>query len=60
MPSRVRCIDPSGWPESLTLGRVYEVIPDEDGEAAGMIRIVDDSGEDYLHEAGLFEAADDA
>jgi hypothetical protein len=39
--------------DDLTIGRLYEVIGDVD--AHGMIRIIDDSGEDYLYPAKLFE-----
>lgn len=37
----------------LTLGRLYEAIEPED--AKGMVRIVDDSGEDYPYPAKLFD-----
>lgn len=39
---------------SLTPRQVYEVLPDP-AEVNGMIRIIDDWGEDYLFEAELFE-----
>ncbi|WP_411727340.1 hypothetical protein [Methyloglobulus sp.] len=39
--------------DDLTIGRLYEVIGDVD--AHGMIRIIDDTGEDYLYPAKLFE-----
>jgi hypothetical protein len=39
--------------DDLTLGRLYEVIGDVD--AHEMLRIIDDSGEDYLYPAKLFE-----
>lgn len=38
----------------LTLGRLYEVI--EGTDEHGMIRIIDDSGEDYLYPIQLFES----
>lgn len=40
---------------SLTNGKVYEVI----GEESGFIRIVDDSGEDYLYDPDSFEIVED-
>jgi len=40
--------------EDLTDGRVYEVISVE----RGLYRILDDSGEDYLYGAGIFEAVE--
>jgi hypothetical protein len=35
--------------------KVYEVWPDPDAEAHGQIRVVDDSGEDYLFPAEYFQ-----
>ena len=40
--------------EDLTLSKVYHVLPDPKGEAEGYIRIVDESGEDYLYPADRF------
>ncbi|MDP2171083.1 MAG: hypothetical protein Q8J96_11745, partial [Rhodocyclaceae bacterium] len=40
--------------DDLTLGRVYEVMASVDSH--GMIRVIDDSGEDYLYPDDLFEA----
>ena len=40
----------------LTLGRLYELLAAADSH--GMIRVVDDSGEDYLYPADLFEAVE--
>lgn len=50
----VMCINNEGYPLDLTVHKVYKVMPDTDGEEVGMIRIVDDSGEDYLHSASRF------
>ena len=44
----VMCINNKAYPVSLTLHKVYKVIPDARGEKLGDIRIVDDSEEDYL------------
>jgi hypothetical protein len=38
----------------ITPRRVYEVLPDVHAENAGMMGIVDDSGEDYLYSASFF------
>jgi hypothetical protein len=48
------CVANEGNEVSLTLRRVYKVIPDEKGEKRKMIRIVDDTGEDYLFPASAF------
>ena len=42
--------------DDLTLGRLYEPMAPVDSH--GMIRIIDDSGEDYLYPAALFETVD--
>lgn len=42
--------------DDLTIGRLYEVIDDVDEH--GMLRIIDDSGEDYLYPAVLFESVE--
>jgi hypothetical protein len=42
--------------DDLTLGRLYEVLAPADSH--GMIRIIDDSGEDYLYPTNLFEAVE--
>jgi hypothetical protein len=42
--------------DDLTLGRLYEVV--EEMDSRGMLRIIDDSGEDYLYPAQLFEPID--
>lgn len=42
--------------DDLTIGRVYEVL--EEADAHGMLRIIDDSGEDYLYPSALFEPVD--
>ena len=43
--------------EDLTLGRLYEVV--EAADLHGMVRIVDDSGEDYLLSHQIFCACSD-
>jgi hypothetical protein len=42
--------------DDLTIGRLYEVIGEVDIHQ--MLRIIDDSGEDYLYPAKLFEQVD--
>jgi hypothetical protein len=50
----VICIDNGDYPVSLTLHKVYKVIPDARGEALGDVRIIDDSGEAYFFDQGYF------
>jgi hypothetical protein len=52
------CINNSGYPASLELHKIYRVMPDEDAAADGDLRIVDESGEDYLYSAQRFIVMD--
>lgn len=38
----------------ITPRRVYEVLVDQDAEDADMVRVIDDSGEDYLYPTSFF------
>ena len=53
-PSFVACVDNSGYLAFLELHKIYRVIPDEDAAQDGDLRIVDESGEDYLYSADRF------
>ena len=48
------CIDNSEYPASLELHKIYRVLPDEDAAKDGDVRVVDESGEDYLYPADYF------
>jgi len=39
---------------SLERRKIYELLPDTDAESHGQIRVVDESGEDYLYPADYF------
>ena len=53
-PSFVVCINNSEYPASLELHKIYRVLPDEEAAQEGDIRIIDESGEDYLYAAEWF------
>jgi hypothetical protein len=53
-PTFVVCIDNSGYLASLELHKIYRVVPDEDAARDGDIRVIDESGEDYLYSADRF------
>ena len=40
--------------EDLEVRKIYQTLPDEAAAADGLVRIVDESGEDYLYPAELF------
>lgn len=48
------CINNRGYEASLEVGKLYEVLPDEDAEKDDMLRVIDEDGEDYLFEANIF------
>jgi len=48
------CVNNSEYPASLELHKIYRVLPDEDAAKDGDIRIIDESGEDYLYPADYF------
>jgi len=50
------CINNEGYEASLELGKLYQVIPDEEANANDLIRVVDESGEDYAFAATRFHA----
>ncbi len=52
--SYVVCIDDGGYPESLEVRKVYEVLPDERAAINNYIRVIDETGEDYLYPKKYF------
>jgi len=50
------CIANSGYPVSLELHKVYRAIVDSTPNRDGYVRVVDESGEDYLYPAKWFVA----
>ncbi|MDD5451937.1 MAG: hypothetical protein PHT49_08605 [Desulfovibrionales bacterium] len=54
LPEFVVCINNIDYPASLELHKIYRVLPDEDVAAEGDIRIIDESGEDYLYPSSYF------
>jgi hypothetical protein len=52
--SFVVCIDNSDYAASLELRKIYRVLPDEDAAVDGDLRVIDESGEDYLYSAARF------
>ena len=50
----VVCIRNDDYAASLELRKIYEVLPDPEAAGHGMLRLVDESGEDYLYPKDLF------
>lgn len=56
-PARfVLCLRNPGATASLEKRKVYRVIPDAESEALGLVRVIDESGEDDLDPARFFVA----
>lgn len=51
----VMCIDNDGYSVSLEVRRIYRCRPDTNAAEQGLLRVVDDTGEDYLYPKELFE-----
>jgi len=48
------CVNNKDYPASLELHKIYRVLRDDDAAADGDLRVVDESGEDYLYPAEYF------
>jgi len=48
------CVNNTDYPALLERHKIYCVLPDEDAEKDGDLRIIDESGEDYLYPADYF------
>lgn len=65
MPERVRnssrfvvCIANAGYPASLEVRKLYKALPDPRAEQHGLLRVIDESGEDYLYPSHMFLAVE--
>jgi hypothetical protein len=47
--SYVVCIDNAEYPSSLELRKIYQRLPDPRAEQDGLLRVIDETGEDYLY-----------
>jgi hypothetical protein len=52
------CVDNANYKASLILGKVYRIIPDPEAAKDDLVRIVDESGDDYLFHKSLFVFVD--
>ena len=50
----VICVDNSGYEVSLERRKIYVSLPDAAAERLGQIRVIDESGEDYLYPKNAF------
>lgn len=52
------CVDNTGYRASLVPGKVYRILPDPRAANDDSVRIVDESGEDYLYHKSHFVFVD--
>ena len=50
------CVRNDGYEASLERNKIYTVLPDHEAEHDGDLRVIDESGEDYLFSADRFVA----
>ena len=50
----VVCIKNKGYEASLERRKIYQVVPDHEAAKHHQIRVIDESGEDYLYPGGFF------
>ena len=49
------CVEDGGM-EDLEVRKVYQVLPDREADREGYVRVIDESGEDYVYPSELFVA----
>lgn len=49
------CVHNVGFEAALEVMKLYAVIDDADAEANDLIRVVDESGEDYVYPSHMFQ-----
>ena len=54
----VVCVRNTGYPASLELRKLYQAVPDPEAESHGLLRVIDESGEDYLYPQKFFMSLD--
>jgi hypothetical protein len=53
-PGFVVCLKNEGYAASLERHKIYRVLPDPEADKDGDIRVIDESGEDYLYPKDWF------
>jgi hypothetical protein len=54
----VICVKNDNYPASLEPRKIYRILPDEKATSLHMVRVIDESGEDYLYPEDYFVAVD--
>lgn len=48
------CVSNRGNPAALEVRKIYRLLVDASAEARGLVRVIDESGEDYLYPMRFF------
>ena len=54
----VICVKNDNYPASLEPRKIYRILPDEKAATLHMVRVIDESGEDYLYPEDYFIAVE--
>ena len=54
----VVCLSNEGYEVSLERRKIYVALPDESAAKHRLLRVIDESGEDYLYPAAMFAAVE--
>jgi hypothetical protein len=52
------CIDNAAYPDDLKVRTIYQILPDDSAARSNYIRVIDETGEDYLYPAAYFVIID--
>ena len=52
------CLENAGNEASLILGKIYRILPDARAAKDNLVRIIDESGDDYLFDKSQFAVVD--
>jgi hypothetical protein len=52
------CVSNESYPASLEVRKVYQALPDPVAASRGFVRVIDESGEDYLYPSDRFVAVE--
>ncbi len=56
----VICIKNDGYPASLVMNKIYRILADDEAAKRGLLRVIDESGADYLYPEVYFVLAEPA
>lgn len=54
----VECVDNEGYEVDLRVGRIYHMLPDPVGERRGFVRVIDETGDDFMFPKRCFVAVE--